>query len=97
VLVRVLVTALLAVVVVGSYRMPSSRSGGPDWPDNLRAAQQRCTERGGDRPGSVGSARSSFATMVGPGQVAIPTAPGQRDFSVWNVVVDCKRVLSDAG
>ncbi|MDQ1674241.1 MAG: hypothetical protein QOC98_2803 [Frankiaceae bacterium] len=94
---RVLLTALLVVVVAGSYRITSSRSGGPDWPDNLRAAQQRCLDRGGDPPGSVGSARSAFATPVGPGQVAIPTAPGQRDFSVWNVVVDCKRVLADAG
>jgi hypothetical protein len=94
---RLAVSALLFSVVVGSYRIPSSRSGGPDWINGLHAARQRCLDHGGDPPGSVGSARSTFATMVGPGQVAIPTAPGRADSSVWNVVVDCDRVLADVG
>ncbi len=94
---RVAVSVLLVSVVVGSYRIPSSRSEGPDWVDGLHAARQRCLDHGGDPPGSVGSARSTFATMVGPGQVAIPTAPGQADSSAWNVVVDCTRVRSDVG
>ncbi len=91
-LARVLFTALIGTVLVLSYRTASIRAGGPDWRQGVAAAQERCRSNGGDEPGSVGSAANSWATVVGPGQVAIPTAPGLPDRSSWNVVTDCSRL-----
>jgi hypothetical protein len=88
----VLTTAVLGVVLVLSFRTASIRAGGPDWRQGVAAAQERCRTTGGDPPGSVASAANPWATSVGPGQVAIPTAPGLRDRSSWNVVVDCSRL-----
>lgn len=88
----VLVTMLVLGVVSGSFRMTSVRSGGPGWSTGLAAAQQRCIDRGGDVPGSRGSAENQWATVVGPGQVVVPTAPGQPSISAWNVIIDCSRI-----
>jgi hypothetical protein len=88
----VALTVLLGTVLALSFRMDSIRSGGPDWPDGVRAAQQRCLHSGGDEPGSGTSARNPWATTVGPGQVVIPGAPGFRGVSSWNVVVNCSRL-----
>jgi hypothetical protein len=92
-LARVLLLALVGVVLVLSYRTDSIRAGGPDWREGVAAAQERCRVAGGDEPGSVGSAANSWATVVGPGQVAVPTAPGLPKVSSWNVVTDCKHIL----
>jgi hypothetical protein len=88
----VLTTIVVVVVVVASYRMESSRSDGPAWSSGVRAAEQRCADTGGDVPGSRASARNPWATVVGPGQVAIPGVPGRDNRSSWNVVVDCSRL-----
>jgi hypothetical protein len=94
---RVLGTLLVAVVLTANFRLQSSRSAGPEWASGLAAAESRCADRGGDAPGSRASAKNTWATVVGPGQVAIPTAPGSPTGSQWNVVVDCSRLGITAG
>jgi hypothetical protein len=92
---RVLATLLVVVVLTANFRLQSSRSAGPEWASGLAAAEARCRDHGGDQPGSRASAKNTWATVVRPGQVAIPTAPGTATRSQWNVVVDCSRL--DAG
>jgi hypothetical protein len=89
---RVLVSVGVLVVLAANFRLVSSRSAGPAWSIGLAAAESRCLDRGGDEPGSASSAGNPWATVVRPGQVAIPTAPGHPTRSEWNVVVDCSRL-----
>jgi len=92
---RPVLILLVGVLLAVNYSVHSVREAGPGWGQTVAAAQQRCLRSAG-QPGDVGaSTNSRWATPVGPGQVLLPVAPVVRGsrVSLWNVVVDCRRLM----